>query len=86
MSDRILYYSASTGRGLIGTIDTNNVLKDVTVIPEGAFATDWTQITALSGDRILYYSASTGRGLIGTIDTNNVLKDVTVIPEGAFAT
>ncbi|MET9621739.1 hypothetical protein ABZZ37_13335, partial [Streptomyces sp. NPDC006464] len=73
------------GRGLIGTIDSNNVLRDVTVIPDGSFAKDWTQITALSGDRILYYSASKGRGLIGTIDSNNVLRDVTVIPDGSFA-
>ncbi|MFE4987533.1 hypothetical protein ACFRFO_28480, partial [Streptomyces sp. NPDC056664] len=83
--DRILYYSASKGRGVIGTVDSNNVLKDVTVIPAGSFAKDWTQITALSGDRILYYSASKGRGLIGTINSNNVLQDVTVIPDGSFA-
>ncbi|MFG2726268.1 hypothetical protein, partial [Streptomyces canus] len=48
-------------------------------------ATDWTQITALSGDRILYYAKSTGRGCIGSVDANNNLADVTVIPEGSFA-
>jgi hypothetical protein len=85
MADRVLYYSASTGRGLIGSVDANNTLQDVTVIPDGSFAQDWTQITALSGDRILYYSASTGRGLIGSVDANNTLQDVTVIPDGSFA-
>ena len=60
MSDRILYYSASKGRGCIGSVDDDNNLADVRVFPEGSFAGDWTQITALSGDRVLYYSASRG--------------------------
>ncbi|MFI2343060.1 hypothetical protein, partial [Nocardia gamkensis] len=61
MSDRILFYGASTGRGVVDSIDDDNNIQDVRVIPEGGFAQDWTQITGLSGDRILYYSASTGR-------------------------
>lgn len=47
MSDRILYYGASTGRGLIGSVGDDNTLRDVTVIPKGSFADDWTQITAI---------------------------------------
>ncbi|MET9675697.1 hypothetical protein ABZY68_21760 [Streptomyces sp. NPDC006482] len=85
MSDRILYYSASAGRGVVGAIDVNNVTKDLTVIPSG-FATDWTQIVGLSGDRILFYGRSAGRGVVCTIDQNNAIGDVTVIPPGSFAT
>jgi hypothetical protein len=44
---RILYYSASAGRGCIGTIDADNRLADLTVVPPGGFASDWTQITGL---------------------------------------
>ncbi|MFC7451438.1 hypothetical protein, partial [Rhodococcus daqingensis] len=82
---RILYYSASTGRGAIGSVDHDNNLSDVSVIPPGSFAQDWTQIAGLSGDRILYYSASTGRGAIGSVDHDNNLSDVSVIPPGSFA-
>jgi hypothetical protein len=63
-----------------------NDLADETVFPEGSFATDWTQVTALSGDRILYYAKSTGRGCIGSVNANNDLADVRVFPEGSFAT
>ncbi|MFI9412871.1 hypothetical protein, partial [Nocardia gamkensis] len=45
--DRILFYSASTGRGVVGGINAANKIKDVRVIPEGSFAEDWTQITGL---------------------------------------
>ncbi|MEU4039054.1 hypothetical protein [Streptomyces collinus] len=38
-------YAQATGRGCIGSVDANNDLADVTVIPNGGFATDWTQIT-----------------------------------------
>ena len=86
MTDRILYYSASTGRGCIGSIDVNNATKDLTVIPAGSFATDWTQITGLSGDRILFYSAPTGRGVVCSIDQDNAIYDSTVMPAGSFAT
>ncbi|MEU0428950.1 hypothetical protein ABZ235_36300 [Streptomyces canus] len=85
MTDRILYYSASTARGCIGSIDANNVTKDLTVIPAGSFANDWTQITALSGNRILFYGASAGRGVVCSIDQNNAIGDVTVYPAGSFA-
>ncbi|MFI6663176.1 hypothetical protein ACIBL8_47780 [Streptomyces sp. NPDC050523] len=86
MTDRILYYSASTGRGCIGSIDVNNATKDLTVIPAGSFAKDWTQIAGLSGDRILFYSASTGRGVVCSIDQDNAIYDSTVMPAGSFAT
>ncbi|MFE7917014.1 hypothetical protein, partial [Streptomyces sp. NPDC057398] len=48
-------------------------------------ATDWTQITAVSGDRILFYGKSKGRGVVCSIDDGNNLADVTVIPPGSFA-
>ncbi|WP_157106606.1 hypothetical protein [Nocardia arthritidis] len=47
MSDRILFYGASTGRGVVDSIDADNNIQDVRVIPEGSFAQDWTQITGL---------------------------------------
>ena len=47
MSNRILYYSQSTGRGCIGSIDDANNLKDERVFNDGSFAQDWTEITAL---------------------------------------
>ncbi|MFE9493782.1 hypothetical protein, partial [Streptomyces collinus] len=80
------YYAGSTGRGCIGSVDADNGLADVRVFPAGSFATDWTQITALSGDRILYYAGSTGRGCIGSVDADNGLADVRVFPAGSFAT
>ncbi|MCX5410164.1 hypothetical protein OHA37_00060 [Streptomyces sp. NBC_00335] len=80
MSERILYYGAS-GRGCIGTIDANNVLDDVEVLPEGAFAPDWTLITALSNNCILHYAGASGRACIGSIDAENVLQDVVTFPE-----
>ena len=82
---RILYYSASRGRGCIGTVDGDNRLADLAVIAPGGFASDWTQITGLSGGRILYYSAGSGRGCIGTIDGDNRLADLAVIAPGGFA-
>lgn len=86
LSDRILCYGASTGRGAVDSIDdNNNNIQDVRVIPEGGFAQDWTRITGLSVDRILYYGASVGRGVIGSIDDDNNLEDVRVIPRGSFA-
>ncbi|MEV6337551.1 hypothetical protein AB0M12_22860, partial [Nocardia vinacea] len=38
--DRVLYYSASKGRGVIGGVDDSNDLFDIKVIPPGSFATD----------------------------------------------
>ncbi|MEV6337550.1 hypothetical protein AB0M12_22855, partial [Nocardia vinacea] len=60
---RLLYYSASKGRGAIGGVDNGNDLFDIKAIPAGSFATDWTATAPLSGDRVLYYSASKGRGV-----------------------
>ncbi|MFD4714237.1 hypothetical protein ACFWN5_31830, partial [Streptomyces sp. NPDC058430] len=72
--------------GCIGSVDDGNNLADVRVFPEGSFAKDWTQISALNGgDRILYYGASKGRGCIGSVDDDNNLADVRVFPEGSFA-
>ncbi|MFE5481005.1 hypothetical protein [Streptomyces sp. NPDC056527] len=67
------------------SIDYSNAIGDVTVIPPGGFAKDWSQITALSGDRILFYSATTGRGSVCSVTPNNVIKEVTPILAGGFA-
>ena len=83
--DRVLYYSASKGRGCIGSVDDDNNLADVRVYPEGSFAKDWTGISALNGDRVLYYSASKGPPCIGSVDGDNNLADVRVFPEDSFA-
>src|SRR5690606_1354287 len=85
MSDRILYYAADSGRGVIGTIDSGNRLADAHVIPDGSFATDWTTICEPFCDRILSYDADSGRGVIGTIGSGNRLADAHVIPAGSFA-
>ncbi|MFC8144011.1 hypothetical protein ACFUKV_20110, partial [Streptomyces paradoxus] len=73
------------GRGVVCSIDDDNHIADVTVIPPGSFAKDWTQITAVSGDRILFYGKSQGRGVVCSIDDDNHIADVTVIPPGSFA-
>ncbi|WP_432191088.1 hypothetical protein [Streptomyces sp. bgisy027] len=85
MSDRILYFGTN-GRIAVGAITANNGLQDLASYPAGAAATDWTQITALSGDRILYYAKSSGRMAIGTVDANNGLQDLASYPAGAAAT
>ncbi|WP_327594093.1 hypothetical protein [Streptomyces chartreusis] len=45
--DRILFYGKSKGRGVVASIDDGNNIGDVTVIPEGSFAKDWTEVSAL---------------------------------------
>jgi hypothetical protein len=47
MSDRILFYGKAHGRGVVAEIDDGNNLGDVTVIPPGSFAKDWTEVSAL---------------------------------------
>ncbi|MER8225863.1 hypothetical protein ABTZ58_36040 [Streptomyces sp. NPDC094143] len=85
MPDRILYCGFN-GRAAIGAVDANNGLRDLASYPAGAAATDWTQITALSGDRILYYAKNTGRIAIGAITPGNGLRDLASYPAGAAAT
>ncbi|CAM5274973.1 hypothetical protein GCM10010261_59650 [Streptomyces pilosus] len=85
MPERILFYGASKGRGVVAAIDDDNNIGDVTLIPNGSMAKDWTEVTALSGDRILFYGKSKGRGVVAAIDDGNNVGDVRVIPEGSFA-
>ncbi|MFF5370239.1 hypothetical protein [Streptomyces sp. NPDC013187] len=85
MSDRVLFYGASQGRGVAAAIDDGNHIGDLTVIPAGSFAKDWTAFTGLSGDRILFYGKTQGRGIVCSIDDDNHIADVTVIPPGSFA-
>ncbi|NEE14388.1 hypothetical protein G3M58_48990, partial [Streptomyces sp. SID7499] len=86
MSDRILFYGKAQGRGVVAEIDDGNHLGDVTVIPPGSFAKDWTAFTGLSGDRLLFYSASRAGGVVCSVDDDNNIADVTLIPDGSFAT
>ncbi|MFD8151637.1 hypothetical protein ACFV28_12920, partial [Streptomyces sp. NPDC059720] len=84
MSDRILFYGAAKGRGVVAAMDEANHLGDVTVIPAGSFAKDWTAFTGLSGDRLLFYSATRGGGVICSVDDDNTIADVTVLPNGSL--
>ncbi|MFG2738766.1 hypothetical protein ACGFY0_01675 [Streptomyces chartreusis] len=85
MSDRILFYGAS-GRGVVESISVDNTLRDERVIPAGGFASDWTQITALSGNRVFFYGKSTGRGVVCSLKADHGIGDVKVFPQGSFAT
>ncbi|MER5574462.1 hypothetical protein [Streptomyces massasporeus] len=45
--DRILFYSATRGGGVVCSVDDDNNIADVPVIPPGSFAKDWTEVSAL---------------------------------------
>ncbi|MFF5841730.1 hypothetical protein ACFY74_09675 [Streptomyces massasporeus] len=44
--DRILFYSAIRGGGVVCSVDDDNI-ADVTVIPPASFAKGWTEVSAL---------------------------------------
>ncbi|MER6678388.1 hypothetical protein [Streptomyces sp. NPDC000983] len=42
-----MHHSATRGGGVVAAIDDDNRIGDVQVIPEGSFAKDWTEVSAL---------------------------------------
>lgn len=83
--DRILYYSASDGRILIGAIDAENFLSDVTAVPTADLPPGgpWSLITQV-GKVILFYNRATGGGRFVSIDDENRLTDALIIPAGTL--